>query len=149
MAPSYGSVAAGRRRWSGRLPASAAPVAATVTTLAAATVLHRIDPYSPGHHPTCPFLAITGFFCPGCGALRAAHDLLHGDVVGALARNPAAVLALPYLALALATWVLRSAGRQAPRSTSLPAWLLWTLLGAIVLYGVLRNVPGWTWLSPA
>ena len=54
------------RRWLGG-------VAVALATLA------TVDPNQPGHYPTCPFLATTGFYCPGCGALRAVHDLLHGE----------------------------------------------------------------------
>ena len=86
---------------------------------------------------------------PGCGALRAMHDLLHGDLAGALARNPLTVLAVPYLVLAFVTWLLRRSGRPAPRSTSLPPWTIWLLLAVVVAFGVLRNLPGWAWLSPA
>lgn len=107
-----------------------------------------MDPNEPGHYPTCPFLATAGFYCPGFGALRATHDLLHGDLAGALARNPLAVLAVPYLAVAFLTWVMRVSGLPTPRSTSLPPWTIWALLGVVLAFGVLRNVPGWTWLSP-
>lgn len=127
----------------------ALPVAAvTAAGLAAATMLYAVDPNEPGHYPTCPFLASTGLYCPGCGALRGLHDLLHGDLVGALARNPMMVLAVPYLVLAWVTWVLRATGRSAPRSTSLPPWTIWALLALVLAFGVLRNLPGWTWLSP-
>ncbi len=117
--------------------------------LVAAATLFTVDPNQPGHYPTCPFLATTGLYCPGCGALRATHDLLHGDLGGALARNPLAVLAVPYLALAFVSFVLRQTGRPAPRSTSLPAWTMWLLLGVVLTFGVLRNLPGFGWLSPA
>lgn len=120
----------------------------TVGGLLAGATLFAIDPNEPGHYPTCPFLATTGFYCPGCGALRATHDLLRGDLSGALARNPMTVLAAPYLAVAFVTWILRLSGRPAPRSTSLPPWTIWVLLGVVLAFGVLRNVPGWTWLSP-
>jgi hypothetical protein len=122
--------------------------AVTLGGLAVGATLFAIDPNEPGHYPTCPFLATTGLWCPGCGSLRATHDLLHGDLAGALARNPMAVLAVPYLVLAFVTWILRVSGRAAPRSTSLPPWTIWALLGAVLAFGVLRNVPGWTWLSP-
>ncbi len=44
--------------------------------------------------PACPFHALTGMPCPGCGATRAALALARGDVAGALAWNPLATLAL-------------------------------------------------------
>ena len=135
----------GSRRWRGALSVSALAVAG----LAAGTLLYAVDPNQPGHYPTCPFLAATGYYCPGCGTLRATHDLLHGDLAGALARNPLAVLAVPYLVLALVTWVLRATGRPAPRSTSLPPWVLWSLLGVVLVFWVLRNLPGFEVLSPA
>jgi hypothetical protein len=146
-------VTTGRSRRSGVLPgwvpSWAAPTAVTVAAASAAAVLYAVDPNEPGHYPTCPFLYATGWYCPGCGALRALHDLLHGDVAGALARNPAVLLALPYLLLALVTWFRRSTGRTAPRSSSLPPAVVWALLGAIAAYWILRNLPGLDWLSPA
>lgn len=121
----------------------------TGAAVVAASTLYVLDPNRPGHYPTCPFLAVTGLYCPGCGSLRATHDLLHGDLAGALARNPLAVLAVPYLLLAFVTFVLRATGRPAPRSTSLPAWVIWTLLVVVLAYTVLRNLPGFSVLSPA
>ena len=132
-------------RWREALSVAAVTGAAAV----AGVTLFAVDPNEPGHYPTCPFLLTTGYYCPGCGALRAVHDLLHGDLLGAIARNPLAVVALPYLLLAWLAWVLRISGRPTPRSTSLPSWVLWVVLGAVITFGVLRNVPGWTWLSPA
>ena len=124
-------------------------LAVSVAGLAAGALLYVVDPNRPGHYPTCPFLALTGLDCPGCGALRATHDLLHGDLTGALARNPLAVLAVPYLVLAFVTWVLRRTGCPAPRSTQLPAWTIWALLVLVLAFGVLRNLPGFAFLSPA
>ena len=38
-----------------------------------------VDPHTSGRYPTCPFHAVTGLWCPGCGGLRAVHDLTHGS----------------------------------------------------------------------
>ena len=107
-----------------------------------------VDPNAAGHYPTCPFLAVTGWYCPGCGALRAMHALGHGDVITALARNPFAVVAFGYLAVTWLLWLRRTiTGR--PTRWLAPAWVLHGVLGLILAFWVLRNVPGWTWLSPA
>ncbi|MDO9455098.1 DUF2752 domain-containing protein [Nocardioides sp.] len=124
-------------------------VATTGAALAAAGVLRTVDPHQSGHYPTCPFLAVTGVWCPGCGSLRALHDLLHLDLVGGLQRNPLAVAGVAALAVAWVCWGLRLAGRDAPHPTRIgPRWI-WALLGLVLAFAVLRNVPGWTWLSPA
>jgi hypothetical protein len=124
------------------------PLGVAVAALAATGYVAVVDPNVAGHYPTCPFLAITGWYCPGCGALRAVHALAHGDLSTALARNPFAVVAAGYLAVAWALWLRRTATGR-PRRWLAPPWVLYSVLGAILMFWVLRNVPGWTWLSPA
>jgi len=119
-----------------------------VAAVAATSVVAKVDPNQPGHYPTCPFLAVTGYYCPGCGSLRALHDLAHGDVVGALARNPLMVLAAGGLLVAFVLWTRRR-WRGLPRTWAAPASVLYGLLALVLAFWVLRNVPGWTWLSPA
>ncbi|GGF51065.1 membrane protein [Marmoricola endophyticus] len=122
------------------------------TTLAAAAAVGTVatlDPNRPGHYPTCPFLFVTGLWCPGCGTMRAVHDLAHLDLAGALARNPLTVVLVPVLVYAWVAWGARLAGRDLPRVSRVPAAVIWGFLVVVVTYAVLRNVPGWTWLSPA
>ena len=54
-----------------------------------------------GIFPACPFLSLTGCYCPGCGTLRALHTLLRGDVAGAIGYNVLTVLSLPFIAYSL------------------------------------------------
>jgi hypothetical protein len=108
-----------------------------------------VDPNEPGHYPTCPLLAATGLYCPGCGTMRALHDLAHGDLGGAMARNPLAVLALPVLAWAWLAWVRGRCGTGTRSRTSVPAWVQWAAAVLVVLFGLVRNLPGMTLLSPA
>jgi hypothetical protein len=124
------------------------PVGVAAVALVGTAGLAVVDPNVPGHYPSCPFLAITGWYCPGCGALRAVHALANGDLTTALARNPFAVVALGYLVVAWVVWFWRTA-RGRPVQWSARPWALYGVLGAILLFGVLRNLPGWTWLSPA
>ncbi|MBD3785171.1 MAG: DUF2752 domain-containing protein [Micrococcales bacterium] len=117
--------------------------------VAAATgYVWTVDPNQPGHYPVCPTYAIAGIYCPGCGMLRATHDLAHLDVAGAMARNP---LALPmYLGLVVlfVLWV-RVSWRGETLRWDPPRWMPAALAVSFVALTVARNVPGWTWLSPA
>jgi hypothetical protein len=125
-----------------------APLGVAAAALVGAGYVDAVDPNAAGHYPTCPFLAITGLYCPGCGALRAVHALAHGDLATALARNPLTVVALGYVAVMWVLWLQRTATARPARWLA-PPWVPYTVLGTILLFTVLRNVPGWTWLSPA
>lgn len=126
----------------------ALPAAVFVGTLAAAVVIHLRDPNASGNYPTCPFLYLTGWYCPGCGSLRALHALTHLDVATALDRNPLATVALVGLVVGFVRWAARLwSGR--PRPGLAPAWTLYALAALVIGYGVLRNLPGMEILSPA
>ena len=61
------------------------------------------DPHSPNFvFPACPFKALTGLNCPGCGGLRMTHDVLHGDLAAAVVDNVFLLVGLPMLL----AWVL-------------------------------------------
>lgn len=132
-----------RGRGALRVPGLVLGAAVAATTLVAA-----VDPNESGHYPTCPFLMVTGYYCPGCGSLRALHDLAHGDLAGAVARNPLMVLAAGGLLVGFVLWA-RRLWRGLPRTWVAPPALLYVLLTVVLAFWVLRNLPGWTWLSPA
>ena len=99
------------------------------------------DPRNTGVFPTCPFLNLTGCYCPGCGTLRALHALLLGDVVSALGYNILAVLSLPFIAYSYGSGTMRAFGLRAPRPAFVHPYLIWALLLAIVAYWIMRNLP--------
>ena len=47
----------------------------------------------------CPWLVLTGTYCPGCGGLRAVNDLTNGDVRAAFASNALFVALVPAIAV--------------------------------------------------
>ncbi|MPN48549.1 hypothetical protein SDC9_196159 [bioreactor metagenome] len=110
-------------------------------------LLHVVDPNQPGHYPLCPLYALTGWYCPGCGALRAVHDLSVGDLAGAWMMNPLLVLSVPYLVGVWIAAVQRSATGR-PRRWVAPGWLVLSVAIALTLFGVLRNVPALSFLAP-
>src|SRR5258708_40085658 len=86
-----------------------------------ALLLFVFNPVQFGFYPACQFYRATGLLCPGCGSLRAWHQLLHGHVLAALHLNPLAVLAIPIGGLWLAKRIL---GNEPARELAVkPAWL--------------------------
>jgi uncharacterized membrane protein YeiH len=94
-----------------------------------------IDPESSGAYPACPFRAITGLACPGCGSLRALHDLVHGSPVAALDHNAVFVVAL------VAAVLLSLRALAAPAARAVSPWLPYAALGLLALWTVVRNLP--------
>lgn len=78
------------------------PVRASFLFLAFTGILFLFffDPATAGFYPPCLFKTIFGRPCPGCGSLRAAHQLLHGNVTEAWALNKPLLIALPLAAAA-------------------------------------------------
>jgi hypothetical protein len=101
--------------------------------------LFFVNPATSTLIPPCPVLSMTGFYCPGCGSLRATHALLHGDAIAGLLYNPlfVAVLATSML-WPLLRRILRGNGIE---TTQIEARVVSLLPWIIVAYWVLRNIP--------
>ncbi len=127
-----------------------APLMVAGATVAATTYVGAVDPNEGGHYPACPFLALTGLYCPVCGTLRAVHALAHGDVTAAVGLNVLAVAGLAALVALWVVWVARAAGgaRHVGQAPTLPRWVGPVLLVAAVVFGVLRNLPAGSALAP-
>ena len=92
--------------------------------------------------PKCPFYALTGWKCPGCGTQRAVHQLLHLHIGAAFRYNAALVLSLPLLAFLLLAWRLRLRYPKLYAATR-SRYLSWALIVLLLLWWILRNVFGW------
>ncbi len=111
-----------------------------VLLVAAAGVLFC---YNPAHHsfyPFCTFYRVTGWQCPGCGGLRAAHHLLRGEVWTAFRFNQLVVLAVP-----LAIWLVTRRIRRGPQAGKISARMqarwAWIALAVLLLFWIVRNLP--------
>ena len=119
-------------------------IAAALTVVGAVCLLlFVLDPARCVFYPRCAFHVLTGLYCPGCGSLRALHQLLHGHVLAALGLNPLMVLSLPLVAYALAGHALRWMGWSVLRPLPVRPWMGWAAVAAVVLFSVLRNLPAW------
>lgn len=106
-----------------------------------AAFLFFFNPALSQWYPPCLFHKLTGLYCPGCGSLRALHQLLHGHLLTALSLNPLMVLLLPFLGYAfISRMLLALRGKPLPR-IFIPAFWLWLLFAVIIAYWILRNIP--------
>ncbi len=123
-----------------------APIGSAVVfgaALLGGTVLFVVDPVRHAIYPACLLYATTGLKCPGCGGLRATHQLLHGHFAAAWALNPLALLLLPLGAWLVADAGLVLLGRSGlPKAAPRPV-VIWLGLVGLVLFGLLRNLPWW------
>jgi hypothetical protein len=101
-------------------------------------IFFLFDPTKVAIFPPCVFHQITGLDCPGCGAQRALHQLLHGNIIAALRLNAMFVLSLPIWALYGPRFFLRAFKGQ---PTTLNARWMWFYLAAWLVFGFLRNLP--------
>jgi hypothetical protein len=126
-----------------------AAAAVMASASGAALLLWHEDPASSHAFPACPLHALTGLFCPGCGALRALHRLLHGQIWPAFQMNALVVVLAPLVLLGLVQHVfprvLSSVASERAASRS-----VWALFAVIVLFAVMRNLPfePFSWLAP-
>jgi len=125
-------------------------VALAAVALLGLAMLFFFAPTRSAIYPVCLFHKFTGLNCPGCGSLRALHHLTHGEFAAAFFCNPLLIIALLVMALAL---ILRLTGQQGLRARASiftrPA-TIWAVCAIVILFGVLRNVPGpaFAWMSP-
>jgi hypothetical protein len=101
-------------------------------------ILFVFNPATSAFYPFCPLHRLTGLLCPGCGSLRATHELLHGHLLAAFHLNALFVLALPLVASLAARWIYRRYRGQ-PVSFGISGKPLWAGFIITVLFGVFRN----------
>lgn len=98
-----------------------------------------------GFFPPCPVHALTGLYCPGCGATRMLYYLVHGEPWTAFRYNPLAFFCLPYVVAGLLTSAL---ALKLPVPVYVTGWLRrhgyplgLCLLALVAVFTVARNIP--------
>ncbi len=107
-----------------------------------ASILYHYPPAENTFYPGCFFNRTTGWHCPGCGAMRCVHALLHLDFEQALAWNPLFVVLLPFVLIGFARMGYQMwTGRRLPALTWWPRWGSKALMWLFLAYWVIRNIP--------
>lgn len=125
-----------------RRPALVA-LAASLGTLA----LHYRDPNRSGSWGYCPS-ALLGFSCPGCGALRAVHDISNFDFASAASNNILLLILAPFAVAFMAWWLASSWKNSRDSFPRLPKEFWFGLLAVAILFALARNMPFGEYLQP-
>ena len=138
MATGHG---AGSLLRAGRTAPGLAPLAVAAAGAGACLLVGLVDPTRTPIFPPCPFKALTGLDCPGCGTTRAVHQLLNGNLGAAMGFNVVAVLAVPLVLWWWAAWALPRLGGPAVPRPAVPRRAWPWVIAALTLFTVVRNLP--------
>jgi len=128
-------------------PVIFAGIVLAATAVGVGAMVFFFNPSTHGFYPVCLFHSLTGLNCPGCGMTRALYALLHGNLRLALKDNALFVLTCAALILAGVRLLgLKVNNRSA--TFIVPAKVLWLFLATTFVFAVIRNLPGFEWLSP-
>ncbi len=106
----------------------------------AVLMLFLYNPAKFGFYPECYLYRTTGLLCPGCGSLRAMYQLFHGHLLTALHDNILLVCSLPLLIWGTARYIVARL-RNLPAPFAVRPWLVWSAVGVMVVFGIVRNLP--------
>ncbi|PTN09953.1 DUF2752 domain-containing protein [Mangrovibacterium marinum] len=100
------------------------------------------DPATTNHFPSCPFKALTGLKCAGCGSQRALYQLLHMNIRGAWHCNPLLVVMLPYMLFGALLDLIKnpSPSLLRIRKSLYGIAAIYTVLAIIVAFWIVRNL---------
>lgn len=139
------------RALTARLHPGTWPVLLGAGAVAGLLIVHTMDPNEPGNYPTCPWLLLTGTWCPGCGSTRAVHALTNLDIAGAAQMNVVLLALLPYILFSYGRWLYRSfrpLPPGAPPRKATPPVVLGAFLVLILVFWAVRNTPFGVILAP-
>ncbi len=121
----------------------------SMALVAGFAVLYLFNPVEHSFYPVCQFYKLTHLYCPGCGSLRALHQLTHGHVGAAFLSNPLLTISIPILAWIGIRKLLRLPTHSATQSV-FQSRAPWLVLLVVIVFGILRNLPfaAFAWMSP-
>ena len=91
-------------------------------------------------YPFCPFRALTGLYCPGCGSTHAMAALLAGRWSEAWHSNALAVILFPVIGVFLVPYFYTALRYNCGRAIVVPPLAGKAAVAATLLFGLLRNL---------
>lgn len=109
-----------------------------------------VSPFSSNYFPKCIFYSCTGYYCPGCGSQRAAHNLLHLNFKEVIQQNilflGGVIAFIYYIFITLSNTFFNTNYKNILTKRL----FLWLVVIIIILFTVLRNIDKepFIWLAP-
>lgn len=97
----------------------------------------------------CLFHKITNFYCPGCGITRMIFSLLKGHIYEAFRCNPFVFILFPFLIFyVIYNIYLYIFDKKESLINKVPKITWYILLILLIIYGIIRNIPYFSFLRP-
>lgn len=99
--------------------------------------------WNPSNHaffPKCPFYALTGIFCPGCGSQRAIHKLINGEIVEGIRHNYLILLLFVVLGYQSILFLLNKFTTTTYKNLTHKPITTKVILVIVILFWILRNI---------
>lgn len=93
----------------------------------------------------CVFYGITGLYCPGCGITRSILSLIEGDIYQAFRYNPIIFIDIPIIIITSIIDFIFKENKKVKKVTNI---IYIMLLVLTLVFGVLRNIPYFSFLAP-
>lgn len=93
----------------------------------------------------CPFHKFTGLYCPGCGVTRLLFSLIKLDFYQAFRYNP---LVFILLIIGIIYLLIKFILKKFNIIIKVPNYVWYILIIIVIIYGILRNIPEFSWLAP-
>lgn len=97
---------------------------------------------------SCPIYTITGYYCPGCGISRMAMEILEGNILEAIRYNYGIVAAIPLASVTFSSLLIRYIRTGDAKLHQWQNITVWIMVIELLIFGILRNVPAFSFLAP-
>ena len=116
--------------------------------ITAAGLLYYLINRLTGFAIPCPIHFVTKLHCPGCGISRMFISLFNFDFAQAFKYNACILVTLPLILILVISVIIRYIKHGTQTLTKWQSILVTILIIIFVLFGILRNIPYFSFLAP-
>lgn len=96
----------------------------------------------------CLFYKSTGLYCPGCGVSRMFVHMIEFDFYGAFKSNECAFILFPLFVFYIGFKIFKYIKSGLFSYTKTETAFIWIITAILILFGILRNIPYFSYLAP-